>query len=133
MNRITLIGLTSIFLAGCTPVIPLPILIVTSELSGLSFLAMGKSTTDHVISAAAEQDCELHRVAFGEEMCRTYSSDSYRPRTEYSSHFPGDNDGGFQIANTVAKAGTDSDNATTIPDFCRPDGGHGSFKRPTGC
>lgn len=117
MKRIVLIGSTSLLLAGCIPVIPLPISIVTSGLSGLSFLATGKSTTDHVISAAAEQDCALHRMAFGEEMCRTYAAHSYRPRTEYSSRFPGDHDGGFQIADTPAEAGTDSPDATTTAEL----------------
>ena len=77
MEYMTLICSTSLLLAGCILVIPLPISIVTSGLSGLSSLATGKSTTVHVISAAAEQDCALHRVAFGKEICRTYSSHSY--------------------------------------------------------
>jgi hypothetical protein len=63
------------------------------------------------------QDYALHRVAFGEEMCQTYSSDNCQPRTEYSSRFPGDHDGGFQIAGTPAKAGTDLDNATIIAEL----------------
>jgi len=76
MKRMALIGSTPYFLAGCIPVIPLPISIETSGLCGLSFPATGKSTTDHVISDAANQDCALHQVAFGKEMCRIYSSHS---------------------------------------------------------
>jgi hypothetical protein len=70
----------------------LPISIVSSGLSGLSLLATGKSTTDHVISAAKKQDCVMHRVAFGDDICKNYSADVYRPDTEYSSQFPGDHD-----------------------------------------
>ncbi|MDG2285823.1 MAG: SPOR domain-containing protein [Alphaproteobacteria bacterium] len=55
-------------------------------------MATGKSTTDHVISAANKQDCAMHRVAFGDEICKSYSSDAYRPNTDYSSQFPGDHD-----------------------------------------
>lgn len=34
----------------------------------------------------------MHRLAFGDEICKSYSSDAYRPNTEYSSQFPGDHD-----------------------------------------
>lgn len=90
MKRLVTLGAVPLLLAGCVPVIPLPISIVTSGLSGVSFLTTGKSTTDHVISAANKQDCVMHRVAFGEEVCREYAAGEYRPVTEYTGHFPGD-------------------------------------------
>jgi len=90
MTRFVALGAVSLMLAGCVPGIPLPISIVTSGLSGISFLTTGKSTTDHVISAANKQDCVMHRVAFGEEVCREYAVGEYRPATEYTGQFPGD-------------------------------------------
>lgn len=90
MKRLIALGAVPVLLAGCVPVLPLPISIVTSGLSGISMLATGKSTTDHVISAANKQDCVMHRVAFGEDVCRDYAVGEYRPATEYTGHFPGD-------------------------------------------
>lgn len=90
MKRLVALGAVPLFLAGCVPIIPLPISIVSSGLSGISFLTTGKSTTDHVISAANKQDCVMHRVAFGEEVCRDYAVGEYRPATEYTGQFPGD-------------------------------------------
>jgi hypothetical protein len=90
MKRLLMFGALPFLMAGCVPLIPLPISIVTSGLSAASFLATGKSTTDHVISAANDQDCAMHRVAFGDEICQNYGADQYKPETSYSSHFPGD-------------------------------------------
>ncbi len=92
MKRLIMLGAVPLLTVGCVPVIPLPISIVTSSLSGISLLTTGKSTTDHVISAANKQDCAMHRVALGDEMCRNYASGEYRPDTRYTGHFPGDRD-----------------------------------------
>lgn len=92
MKRLIALGAVPLIIGGCVPIIPLPISIVSSGLSGISLLTTGKSTTDHVISAANQQDCVMHRVAFGEEVCQEYADGAYRPTTEYSSHFPGDGD-----------------------------------------
>jgi hypothetical protein len=100
MKRFILLGAMPLLMAGCVPLIPLPISLVSSGLSGISLLATGKSTTDHVISAANKQDCAMHRVAFGEEICRNYDAGEYRPDTRYTSQFPGDHDQGPQVAET---------------------------------
>lgn len=117
MKRLVALGAVPLLLAGCVPVIPLPISIVTSGLSGVSFMTTGKSTTDHVISAANKQDCAMHRVAFGEDMCREYADGEYRPKTEYTSHFPGDRE---QTAPRVAPAdfwGNEQDtNTAELPE-----------------
>jgi hypothetical protein len=100
MKRFILFGAVPFLMAGCVPLLPLPISIVSSGLSGISLLATGKSTTDHVISAANKQDCIMHRIAFGEEMCRNYGVGEYRPDTEYTGQFPGDQEQHPQIADT---------------------------------
>ena len=80
-------------------------------------LATGKSTTDHVISAANRQDCAMHRVAFGEEMCRNYTAGEYRPDTRYTSHFPGDQEQDAQVAETPGFWGGDRDtNTADLPE-----------------
>lgn len=117
MKRFILLGAMPLLMAGCIPLIPLPISIVSSGLSGISFLATGKSTTDHVISAANRQDCVMHRVAFGEEMCRNYQAGEYRPDTRYSSQFPGDQDQDSQTAETPNFWADDPDtNTAELPD-----------------
>lgn len=119
MKRIILFGAMPLLMAGCVPLIPLPISIVTSGLSGISFLTTGKSTTDHVISAANKQDCVMHRVAFGEEICRNYAVGEYRPHTAYSNHFPGDQDQDqdSQVAETLNDWGFDHDsNTAELPE-----------------
>ncbi len=98
MKRLFVLSAVPLVVAGCVPVIPLPISIVTSGLSGISMLATGKSTTDHVISAANRQDCAMHRVALGDEMCRNYAAGEYRPDTRYTGDFPGDRDTAQQTA-----------------------------------
>lgn len=92
MKRLLMFGALPFVMVGCVPIMPLPISIVTSGLSGLSFLATGKSTTDHVISAANGQDCAMHRVAFGDAICKNYGAGQYKPETRYSSYFPGDHE-----------------------------------------
>jgi hypothetical protein len=64
-------------------------------------LTTGKSTTDHVISAARDQDCAMHRIAFGDDMCRQYASESDKPITVYDARFPGDADDWRQHAGPV--------------------------------
>jgi hypothetical protein len=47
-----------------------PIIQYVSTVATLvSYVATGKGTSDHVISAITEQDCALHRVLFEEEIC----------------------------------------------------------------
>jgi hypothetical protein len=115
MKRIILFGTLPLFMAGCVPLIPLPISIMTSGLSGLSFLTTGKSTTDHVISAANKQDCVMHRVAFGEEICRRYGAGEYRPDTQYSNHFPGDLEQDPQLEDSPNNWGGD-ENTAELPE-----------------
>ena len=47
--------------------------IVTFGMSGISYIATGKSLSDHALSTMKEQDCALHRVIFDEIMCHENS------------------------------------------------------------
>lgn len=56
-----------LFLAGCA--LPPAVTIASLVLDGASYVATGKSTTDHAISALADEDCALLRVVDGKEIC----------------------------------------------------------------
>lgn len=67
MSVRALIALAPLLLGGCT--LPLPVQIASWAADGLSFLATGKSVTDHGISAVAQQDCAMWRAATTGEIC----------------------------------------------------------------
>lgn len=56
-----------LFLAGCA--LPPVVTVASLVLDGASYVATGKSTTDHAISALADEDCALLRVIDGKEIC----------------------------------------------------------------
>jgi cell division septation protein DedD len=117
MKRIFLFGAIPLLMAGCVPLLPLPISIVSSGLTGLSLLTTGKSTTDHVVSAANKQDCILHRVAFGEDICRDYRAGEYKPNTKYTNQYPGDREQDTQTAETPNFWDEDQDtNTAELPE-----------------
>lgn len=95
MKRIFAIVALPALLGGC---LPLPVTIATTAISGVSFLTTGKTSTDHVLSAAVDQDCTLSRPIFGEEVCRDIDPNSPQAyeRVIVAAH-PGDrDDGGFR-------------------------------------
>jgi len=55
-------------LGGCG--LPPVVVIASYAADTLSYATTGKSTTDHVISAAADRDCALLRMAHDEAVCR---------------------------------------------------------------
>ena len=61
----------AVVLSNCAAVVAVPPIIqyVSTAASLVSYVATGKGTSDHVISAITEQDCALHRVLFEEEIC----------------------------------------------------------------
>lgn len=62
------------FLAGgCA--LPVPLQIASWAMSGVSYATTGKSISDHAVSAVAEQDCAVHRIALGKNMCNTAAPD----------------------------------------------------------
>ena len=59
--------LLALFLGGCA--LPPAITVVSLVADGVSYVATGKSTTDHAISAVAREDCALLRVVRNEAIC----------------------------------------------------------------
>ncbi len=49
-----------LLLAGCG--LPPAIVIASYAIDGVSYIATGKSVTDHALSAATQQDCAMHRL-----------------------------------------------------------------------
>ncbi|MDP2696847.1 SPOR domain-containing protein [Thalassospira sp.] len=49
-----------------------PVELTVAKLAGdfISYVSTGKSTTDHMVSAMADEDCALHRPLFDEDVCR---------------------------------------------------------------
>ena len=56
-----------LFLTGCA--LPPAVTVASLVLDGASYVATGKSTTDHAISAVANEDCALLRAIDGEDIC----------------------------------------------------------------
>jgi len=92
MKRIIAIAAVPLLLGGC---FPLPVTIASTAISGISYLTTGKSSTDHVISAAVEQDCALTRPIVGEAVCKELDPNDpdARQRVIVAAH-PGDRDDG---------------------------------------
>ena len=65
-KSLALIGLP-ILLGGFG--LPPALSVASWALDGVSYLATGKSVTDHAISQVAQQDCALFRVVQGREVC----------------------------------------------------------------
>jgi hypothetical protein len=58
------------FLTGCAS----PAIMIASQMvDGVSYLATGKSTTDHALSGALDEDCALHRALDGAAVCKKKS------------------------------------------------------------
>ena len=67
-KTLAMIGLP-LLLGGCG--LPPALSAASWALDGISYLASGKSVTDHAISEVAQQDCALFRVVQGRELCET--------------------------------------------------------------
>src|SRR3546814_14482623 len=79
-----------LLVGGC---LPLPITVASTAFTGISYVASGKSTTDHALSASMEQDCALTRPLFGEPFCRDVGPHGEgRPATVIVARHPGDRD-----------------------------------------
>lgn len=69
MKKIAIVMLLPL-LTGCG--IPPAITIASYALDGGLLLATGKTTKDHALSAAMQQDCNLFRVVSGTPVCQDY-------------------------------------------------------------
>ncbi len=68
-----LIGLP-LLLGACG--LPPALSVASWALDGVSYLASGKSVTDHAISEVAQKDCALFRVVQGRDICETTPEDT---------------------------------------------------------
>jgi hypothetical protein len=68
LNIITASGLL-LSLSGCIAVLPPALQLASLALDGVSYVATGKSVTDHALSGLTSQDCAMIRVFKGQDMC----------------------------------------------------------------
>lgn len=104
-KSLVLIGLP-ILLGGCG--LPPAISIASWALDGVSYLASGKSVTDHAISQVAGSDCALFRIVQNREICERIDGD----------------EGGAPILSALALTRPEpvqSAMAPSDPDFVAPD------------
>lgn len=66
---------------GCAPS---GVTIASSGVDGLSYMATGKSASDHAVSEAADQNCAALRVFAGQAICRDYTPEERRERQRES-------------------------------------------------
>ncbi|MEP4377667.1 MAG: hypothetical protein ABJ215_13140 [Alphaproteobacteria bacterium] len=71
-KNLAMIGLP-LLLGGCG--LPPALSAASWALDGVSYLASGKSVTDHAISEVAQQDCALFRAVQGREICEAETDD----------------------------------------------------------
>lgn len=70
MKRLFVLAACVVLLSGCA--IPLPLKIASWAIDGISYVATGKSITDHGLSMVAQQDCAMWRPVKGEPICSDY-------------------------------------------------------------
>lgn len=56
-------------LSGCIVALPPAVQLASLALDGVSYVATGKSVTDHAISTVTAQDCAMLRGLQGEDIC----------------------------------------------------------------
>ncbi len=61
-------------LGACAP-LPPAYMIAAQALDGVSYAATGKGGADHLLSAALDEDCALHRVVTGIAVCQAESTE----------------------------------------------------------
>lgn len=69
--RATIIVGAILLLAGCVAIPPV-VSIASWAINGVSYLASGKSVSDHAISAVLDQDCATWRILKGDPICVDY-------------------------------------------------------------
>ncbi len=69
--RALLLILCAGVLSNCAllAVIPPAVQYASTALSVISYVATGKGTSDHMLSAVTDKDCALHRMLMEKEIC----------------------------------------------------------------
>jgi hypothetical protein len=87
-------------LGGCAVVaIPPAVTIASYAVDGISYIATGKSLTDHAISEAAGEDCVLIRAAILEHPCRDHVTPDSELAVELETNY-----GGEDVSTELAEA-----------------------------
>ncbi len=76
LPRFIWIGSLTLVLSGCIAGIPPAVMIASYAADGVSYVATGKSVSDHAISAVAEQDCAMFRLIILEHPCRDWEHEA---------------------------------------------------------
>ena len=71
ISLLAILGLVTA-LAGC--ILPPALTIASYAADGISLVVTGKTVTDHVLSAAADEDCRMWRLLQGDRVCQTKPS-----------------------------------------------------------
>jgi len=71
--RYLILFASTLLVGGCA--LPISVQVATWAASGFSYVTTGKGISHHAVSAIAEQDCAMHRIAFGEAMCNEAQGD----------------------------------------------------------
>jgi hypothetical protein len=69
--RAVILVLCAVALSNCAAVVAMPPVVsyLSTGATVVSYVATGKGTSDHVISAIAEKDCALHRALTQGRVC----------------------------------------------------------------
>jgi hypothetical protein len=93
------VPLMAVTLLGGCAAIPPALSIASYALDGISLLASGRTVTDHMISAAAEQDCKLLRMAQNLEVCTDWGTEP-QVAAARPMRTPFDRDDGVMVASS---------------------------------
>lgn len=106
-------------LAGCG--LPPAVMIASYAVDGISYVATGKSVTDHALSAFAQQDCALHRFVTdnGNVCSQTLSDDTLLAAADEDPIRPADGEAPDPVL--VATIGNTPDDDGLVPDDAIPD------------
>ena len=130
--RVIWVWALPLLLVGCG--LPPALQIASLLIDGASYVATGKSPSDHAISAVAEKDCALWRAVKRADICRDYPAEE--PGTMVAENAAGDSETGsleapkamttvpesaavavspFRKSKTVAAAERQSEDASSAP------------------
>lgn len=75
MRRIAIL-FVPFLLAGCAAALPPQLALVSQAADGVAYVFTGKSSTDHLVSAAFSRDCAVVRMVQGEAICKARREDT---------------------------------------------------------
>jgi hypothetical protein len=75
MRRIAILFVPFV-MAGCAAALPPQLALVSQAADGVSYVFTGKSSTDHIVSAAFSRDCAVIRMVQGEAICKARREDT---------------------------------------------------------